>query len=526
MHDNPVNARGSSGIPNQSYEPSNPEPGVNAAVSPRLYNTDLAPAKERKWSSFSIFALWMNDIHNISFYAFAGSFFAIGLSVFNVVLALFVGISLVFVGMTLTGLIGQKTGVPFPVVSRISFGVFGAYIPALIRAVIAIMWYGIMTYLGSQAIVVVVLRVAPATLYLTKMSFLGLSALGWIAFLAMWLIQLVLLSYGMEVVRKVQNVGGPIIWILMLALAVWMLVLTHGHLSWTPPHPLSGWARVGATFGAIFLVVANFGALMLNFSDFSRFSPDRKSIIRGNLLGLPLNFTAFIMVSVVVMVGAYQLWGNLITNPVAILAHVHSPAILIFCAALFAFSTIGVNIVANFVSPAYDLSNVSPKHIDFKRGGAISATLALFMVPWKLYGSAIAIVYVNGAFGAFLGPIFGILMTDYWLIRRQRVNVPNLYTLNPRGDYYYRRGINPRALAALLPSWTVAIVLALIPYFGLASQFAWLVGAALSTLIYYFVSDRTKGYVEAGGDLIASSGSERHAALRMESGESATERSI
>lgn len=392
---------------------------------------------------------------------------------------------------------------PFPAISRISFGIFGANIPALIRAVIAIMWYGIQTYLASVALVVITLQVDPSARPLVKASFLGLSILGWIAFLALSMIQLLILAYGMEMVRKFQNLAGPIIWLVMMALAVWIFVLTKGHIKLSPPNALSGGAMTIAMMGAIVLTLSNYGALMLNFADFARFAPSRRSITRGNLLGLPLNFTAFVAVSVIVTAGTYTLFGKAITNPVDILSHVQNKLLLVLGAVLFAVATIGVNIVANFVSPAYDLSNVAPKYIDFRRGGIISAIIALVILPWKLYGNAFAIIYVNGVFGAFLGPLFGIIVTDYWLVRRGRVNVPELYTTDASGAYHYSRGVNPKALVAFFPASLFAALFALLPALRHFAEISWLVGAVIGSATYFMISDRKKNYRDVSGAEVA-----------------------
>ena len=164
--------------------------------SERLYNEDLAPAEERKWGSYSLFALWMSDVHNLGNYTFAAGLFVIGLSAWQVLVSLLVGFTIIFIGMNWMGYAGQRTGVPFPVFSRFSFGVWGANIPALIRAIIAIAWYGIQTYLASVAINVLLLKLAPGLGPLSETSFLGLSYLGWISFVSLWFVQLSILTRG------------------------------------------------------------------------------------------------------------------------------------------------------------------------------------------------------------------------------------------------------------------------------------------------------------------------------------------
>ncbi|GAA3363215.1 NCS1 family nucleobase:cation symporter-1 [Saccharopolyspora gregorii] len=473
------------------------------APSPRLYNADLAPPAQRRWKTYSIFALWMNDVHNIGNYTFAAGLFALGLGALPSLIALLLGILVVFWGMNLMGRMGQRTGVPFPVMARISFGVHGAQLPALIRAVVAIAWYGIQTYLASLAVVVLVLRIEPALTPYAQDSILGLSSLGWICFLALWAVQLVILSFGMEIIRRFQDWAGPIVWVVLLAMAIWVLVLAGGRISWNPPNALSGTAMWWEVLGAAGLTIAIYGTLMLNFCDFSRFAPDRKSVVRGNFWGLPVNFTAFAMVSIIVTAGTHTLFGEIITDPAEIIAKVPNTFVLVVGALLFALATIGVNIVANFVSPAYDLASLAPKHIGFRRGGLISAVLAVVVLPWNLYGSPATVEYFLGGLGAVLGPLFGVIIVDYWLLRRGRINVPDLYTEDPAGEYAYRRGVNPRAVGALLPASAVGIALAVVPAFAVLSSFSWFISALLGGGLYHLIADRGRDFTDVPGDHLA-----------------------
>jgi NCS1 family nucleobase:cation symporter-1 len=451
---------------------------------PRLWNEDLAPAKDRRWKVYDIFALWMSDVHNLGNYTFAAGLFVLGLSAWQVFTALLFGFVIIYVGMNLMGRIGQRTGVPFPVVARISFGTFGANLPALIRAVIAIFWYGIQTYLASVAITLLVLTIDPGLKPLTEHGFLGLHALGWICFIALWAAQALILTRGMESIRKFQDWCGPAIWVVMIALAVWILAAGHWNISFTSsPKQLSTGEQIRQWFGAAGLILATYGTLMLNFCDFSRNAPDQKTVRRGNFWGLPINSTAFALLSVVVTAGSMQVFGEAITDPAELLAKVHNTPVLIIGALTFAIATMGVNIVANFVSPAYDLANIWPKRITFTIGGMISAVAALCVLPWKLYSSPTVVNYFLGGLGAFLGPLFGIMIVDYYLIRRGKVDVAQLFV---DGGSYPR--VNPRALVTFFPTAALAAVIALVPFFAPAAPYSWFIGTASSALLYYAVS--------------------------------------
>ncbi|MGP8297923.1 NCS1 family nucleobase:cation symporter-1 [Streptomyces inhibens] len=467
---------------------------------PRLFNEDLAPAPERKWGTYSIFALWMSDTHAISNYAFAASLFVLGLPAWEVFLSLLAGISIVHVLMNRMGHAGHRTGVPYPVLARASWGVYGANIPALLRAIMAVAWYGIQTWLASTAVVLLTLQLAPGLDTYHHNSVLGLSTLGWIAFMVMWALQAVLLTRGMEFIRKVQDFAtGPVVWLVVLALAVYLVVKAGGDISLTRSITgLSGPAQVEQSLIAVSLTVATFLTLVLNYADFARFTPDHRSYRRGNLIGLPVNFTAFAVVAVLVTAGTISVFGEAIYDPVKVIQKIDNPVVTVIGALAFIVATIGINVVANFVSPAYDFANLAPKYLDFKRGGMITAVLAIVVMPWKLYSSALVIQYFLGALGAFLGPLVAILLVDYYLVRRGRIDVDALFSADAEGAYFYRKGFNPKAVIAFLPAAAVSAALALVPVFDAVAPFSWIFGMALSGALYVLVSGRDRAAAGAG----------------------------
>jgi nucleobase:cation symporter-1, NCS1 family len=479
-------------------------PAEYALVSDRLYNEDLAPATERNWRMYSLFAMWMSDIHSIGGYTFAAGLFALGLVGWQVLLALIIGIALVNVGMNWIGYAGQKTGVCYPVLARASFGVFGANIAALVRAVIAIFWYGIQTWLASVALLVLLVRVIPGLTPLTDGGFLGLSPLGWIAFLTLAALQLLMFSRGMEAVRRLTDIAGPAIWVVMLILAVWVVVRSGGNISFNfSDKHLTGGQALHEFLAAIALTVAYFSTLMLNFCDFSRFAPSRRAVTVGNFWGLPVNFIAFSIVSVVVTGGSLAIYGKYIFDPVELVGRIDNTAAVILGAITFTVATIGINIVANFVSPAYDLANAAPQHINFKRGGVITAILSVVVLPWKVFANPVAVNYFLGGLGAFLGPLFGIIMVDYYLIRRAQVDVPQLYRADPAGAYVYTRGFNLKAVVAFVIAAAVAATVALVKVFAGAAPFSWFIGAALGAVIYYALSRHQREQALPRADAVA-----------------------
>src|SRR5216684_1020866 len=439
-----------------------------AGADPRLYNHDLAPVAPagRTWGAFSIFAMWMSDVHSVGGYTFAASLFFLGLTGREVLLAMVVGITAVYFLMNLIGRPSLKYGTPFPVVARMSFGVMGANIAAGLRGIVGIVWYGVQTYFASKAVQALVLAFYPGAEAYTHSSFIGLSALGWFSFLFMWLFQLLIFLNGMETIRKFIDFCGPVVYIVMFALAIWILAQTGTSSLSLQLSPRVEGSAVGHMANAAMLIVAYFAALLLNFGDFSRFARDGKAMKVGNFLGLPVNFIVFAIITVIVTAGTVKVFGEAIMDPVAIM---------------------GINIVANFVSPAYDISNLYPEKIDFRLGGLIASILSVMVCPWIFVSSPQAITIFVSIFGAALGPMFGIMVADYYLVKRQHVILEDLYTMSPNGSLYFAGGWNRAALIALAGAGFVSIGLSLFGAYGVIpniGDWGWLFGATLGAALY------------------------------------------
>src|SRR5277367_723760 len=425
----------------------------------RLYNEDLAPIAPagRTWGVFSIFAMWMSDVHSVGGYTFAASLFFLGLTGWEVLLAMVLGITIVYFLMNLIGRPSLKYGTPFPVVARMSFGVMGANIAASLRGVVGIVWYGVQTYFASKAVQVLVLAFFPAAEAYTHSGFLGLSALGWASFLFMWIFQLLIFLNGMETIRKFIDFCGPAVYVVMFALAIWIVSRSGlSSLSLQLSQPVAG-SSFGHMASATMLIVAYFAALLLNFGDFWRFAKNRRAMKLGNFLGLPINFMVFAMITVVVTSGTVKVFGEAIMDPVRIVERIGNPSIVILGSLTFIVATMGINIVANFVSPAYDIANLNPQRISFRTGGLITSILSVLVCPWLFVSSSQAITIFVSIFGAVLGPIFGIIVSDYYLVKRQQVVIEDLYTMSPSGSLHYQNGWNRAAVFALGTSGVVSI---------------------------------------------------------------------
>ena len=473
----------------------------DAGYSDRLYNEDLRPLEdeERGWTTYSLFATWMADVHSIGGYTFAAGLFFLGLSGWQVFLALMVGITAVYFLMNLISVAGQQQGIPYPVLTRISFGVFGANLPALIRAVIATFWYGIQTWLASVAVLILLLEVFPGLEPLTENSIVGLSTLGWICFLGMWGVQLLVLRNGMDSIRTLVDWSGPAIYVAMFALAAWIWYEAGSEMSFSlGSRDLSTGGTIFLFLTAAALVVNYFSTLMLNFCDFSRWAPSSSMVRKGNFWGLPVNFMLFSAVVVITTAGSIAVYGEAITDPVELVSEIPSTLAIAVGALTFAIATVGINIVANFVGPSYDFSNAFPKYIDFKRGGLITAILAILVMPWYVFNSPVAINYFLGGLGALLGPIFGVIVADYYLIKRGRIRVHALFRESPDEPYWYQRGWNPDALYAFFPASVIALIFALVPVFSDIAPFSWFIGAGIAVLVYWFVAKRHRTVVMPG----------------------------
>lgn len=475
------------------------------STSSQLYSYDLAPTKKdgRRWGAYNVFTLWANDVHSLGNYAFAIGLFALGLNLWGILLAFVLASALLFVLLTLSGYMGHKTGVPFPVMSRIAFGVKGAQIPAAIRGAVAIAWFGIQTYLASSVLCTLLVALFPGLQQLQTDSVLGLPVLGWFGFLALWLLQVLIVSFGMQVIRKYMAVAAPTVLITMTALAVWMFVRADGSIAVSTDTPLSGGAMWLNIFQAAALWVVIYGTFVLNFCDFTRSAKSRASISRGNLVGIPVNMLFFAGIVIVLSGAQFTLNGKVITSPTDIVQTIPHTLLLAAASLALIVLTVAVNLMANFVAPIYTLVNLFPQKLNFRRAGLVSALIGFAILPWNLYNSPAVVNYFLGGLGALLGPLFGVIMADYWLLRKACVNVPALYSAGPDSEYHYRGGYNPRAVAALIPAAVISVVLALAPAFSALSGFSWFIGALLAAGLYLILGKRNPETRDIDGEAIA-----------------------
>ncbi|AXC48721.1 nitrate reductase [Paracoccus suum] len=466
-------------------------------ASPSLINEDLAPATERRWGAFSIFNVWTSDVHSLWGYYLAASLFLLCGSLLNFVIAIGLGSLVIYGLMTLVGNAGVRTGVPFPVLARASFGTFGANAPALIRGVVACFWYGAQTAAASGALVALLLRYPDMLAFHESSHMLGHSTLEVICYVIVWALQLLIILRGMETVRRFQDWAGPAVWVMMLFLAIY-LVVKSGTFSFGSEIPQdvlvkataeAGITTAPGTWPTLMAVAATwityFAALYLNFCDFSRYATSERAVRVGNMWGLPVNLLAFCLVAGVTTTAAYSVYGEVLLHPDQISAKFDSWFLAALAALTFVVATLGINVVANFVSASFDFSNAAPRLIDFKRGGLIAAAIALILYPWAPWETG-ATHFVN-FIGSTMGPIFGIMMVDYYLLRQGRLNVADLYREN--GEFRFNNGWHGKAFIALFIGMVFSSILptftSILPSWW--GMYGWFFGVAIGGGTYWLL---------------------------------------
>jgi nucleobase:cation symporter-1, NCS1 family len=479
---------------------------IKRDYDPRLTNEDLAPLGKQSWGSYNIFAFWMSDVHSVGGYVTAGSLFALGLASWQVLVALLIGITLVYFLCNLVAKPSQASGVPYPVICRTAFGVLGANVPAVIRGLIAVAWYGIQTYLASAALDVVLLKLFPGLAPYADLGthgFLGLPVLGWASFLLLWVLQACVFWRGMEAIRRFIDFCGPAVYVVMFILCGYLIYkagwgaidLNLGAVKYT------GLDSIPVMLGAIALVVSYFSGPMLNFGDFSRYGKSFAAVKKGNFLGLPVNFLVFSVLVVVTASLTLPVFGELLTDPVQTVARIDSTFAIVLGALTFTIATIGINIVANFISPAFDFSNVSPQRISWRAGGMIAAVGSVLITPWNLYNNPEVIHYTLETLGAFIGPLFGVLLADFYLVRKQKVVVDDLFTMAESGKYWYTKGYNKVAVIATVAGAVLAALPVLLAgsVYGMhtAAQYSWFIGCGVALGLYRVLAVRDRFVAES-----------------------------
>ena len=424
---------------------------ITEEKSASLINEDLAPIPphKRKWGTWNYAALWISMSLCIPTYMLASSLIGGGMNWWQAILTIFLGNTIVLIPMILNGHAGTKYGIPFPVFARASFGTRGANIPAMLRAIVACGWFGIQTWIGGASIYNIIKAWQP-TLPEINNSSLFPQALPMICFLLFWLLNMFIVFLGVESIRKLLVFKAIFLPIAALALLFWAISAANGlGPILDQPSKLQGPSFWNYFFPALTGMVGFWATLSLNIPDFTRYAKSQKAQIRGQAIGLPPSMTLFSFIGVVVTSATAIVYGSTIWDPVQLVGRFENKLVVTFAMIAVAISTLATNIAANIVSPANDFSNLWPSKINFRIGGYITGIIGVLILPWKLVADPTGYIY-NWLVGysGLLGPVGGIMIADYYFIRKQILHAGELY--EPNGQYSFGNGFNRYAIIALV----------------------------------------------------------------------------
>jgi NCS1 family nucleobase:cation symporter-1 len=472
---------------------------MNRPRDPQLWNEDLAPVppEQRTWTWWHVAALWVGMAVCITTYTLAASLIEQGMNWWQATLTIFLGNVIVLVPMTLNAHPGTRYGIPFPVLLRAPFGTLGANIPALMRGLVACGWFGIQTWVGGAAIyatAAVILGFDPAARQ--PLAWLGISAGELCCFLAFWAVNVWFIVRGMESIRWMEAVSAPFLLLVGLALLGWAWQAADGFGPiFAQPSKFASAAEFWPVFGSgLTAMVGYWATLSLNIPDFSRFARSQRDQVVGQAVGLPTTMTFYSFIGIVVTSATVVIFGEALWDPVQVIARFGNPWLSALALVTLVVATLSTNIAANVVSPANDFAALAPRLVSFRTGGLITAAIGVAICPWKLYQdpSGYIFTWLIG-YSGLLGPIAGIMIADYYLWRRCRLAVDDLY--RAEGAYRYVGGFSLVALASLalavlpnLPGFLVRIGAAAdtaFPAWLVAGyHYAWFTGFGLGFLIY------------------------------------------
>ena len=455
------------------------ETDISSIKNQILFNDDLAPTKlsQRTWGTYNIAALWIGMSICIPTYMLASGLIAGGMNWWQALLTIGLGNLIVLVPMILNAHAGTKYGIPFPVLARASFGTKGSNVPALLRAVVACGWFGIQTWIGGQAFNSLIYILLPTWAIYEIGPALG--------FLIFWGMNVYFIVKGIDSIKWLESFGAPFLIVVGLGLLGWAYISADGFgpilnrpSSFANSHDF--WMFFVPSLTGM---VGFWATVSLNIPDFTRFAKSQKSQMMGQAIGLPGSMIFFSFIGIAVTSATVIIFGEAIWDPVVLLSKFENPIVVVVSLISLLIATLTTNIAANVVSPANDFANLSPKHINFVKGGIITAVVGILMMPWKLLSDYSA--YIFGwliGYSSFLGPIAGILICDYFIIRKRKLNASELY--NPDGEYSYKNGFNMKAIYSLIAGVFIALIGLVVPELRFLYDYAWFVGFGVSFLFY------------------------------------------
>ena len=452
-----------------------------------LYNEDLAPVPvaRRNWTTYNYAALWISMAHCIPTYMLASGLMTTGMNWWQALITILLGNTIVLIPILLNSHPGTKYGIPFPVFARAPYGTIGSNLPALMRALVACGWFGIQAWIGGEALHTFFTAIIPGWSTLLGAGFDGHTTTEWLSFLLFWGINIFIIYRGMDLLRAVENWAAPFV-LVMTAVLVWWAIDRADGLGPLLSQP--GRLNTLGEFLPVFVpslsaMIGYWATLSLNMPDFTRFGRSQREQTLGQVVALPTTMTVFAAMGVIITSATVIIYGEAIWDPIKLIGKFSSPVVVAISMFTAVVATLAVNIAANVVSPANDFANAFPRAIKFHTGGLITGILGILMMPWKLLADPSGYIFtwlLNVSGG--LGSIAGVLIADYWIVRKTRLQLEDLYL--PDGTYRYASGWNWRAVAATLLGCAFAWGGLVIPALKPLSDYGWFVGFGVAFAVY------------------------------------------
>jgi nucleobase:cation symporter-1, NCS1 family len=454
-----------------------------------LYNEDLAPVPiaKRTWNTWDYAALWISMAHCIPTYTMASALIANGMAWWQALFTILLGNIIVLAPILLNSHPGTKYGIPFPVFARAAYGTAGSNVPALMRALIACGWFGINAWIGGLALHTFFASLVPS--WGTALgTFNGHPTTQWISFLLFWGLNILVIFKGMELVRKLERFAAPFVLVMTAVLVGWAIWKAGGL------GPIIHEGGKPGAFALLFVpsltaVIGFWSTLSLNMPDFTRYGRSQREQAVGQIVALPSTMTVFAGMGIIITSATVLIYGKAIDNPIALGGLFSNRLIVAIIMFTVVVATLAVNIAANVVSPANDFANAFPGKINFKLGGLITGVIGIAMMPWELLANAKR--YIDGwllGYSGSLGSIAGVLIVDYWILRKKTLDLKSLYVRD--GAYTYWKGWNVAAIVATLAGTAVALAGAFWEPMRPIYNFSWFIGFGLSGGFYYLLMRR------------------------------------
>ncbi len=470
-----------------------PEALQEISASP-LYNEDLAPVpiEKRNWTTYNYAALWVSMAHCIPTYMMASGLISAGMNWWQALLTILLGNTIVLAPILLNSHPGTKYGIPFPVFARAAYGTYGSNLPALMRAIVACGWFGIQAWIGGQAIHIFFGSIIPGWNDLLGGAIGGHTPTEWLSFLIFWGMNIFIIFRGMDLLRHVENWAAPFVLVMTAILLAWILWQAGGvGFLLKEPGKFSSWSEFYPVFIPSLTAMIGFWAtLSLNMPDFTRFGRSQREQVVGQTVALPTTMVLFAAMGILITSAAVVVFPHMkpdeLWDPVKLVGQFSQPLVVAISMFTIIVATLSVNIAANVVSPANDFANAFPRWISFRTGGLITGIIGILMQPWRLLADPTGYIFswLLGYSGG-LGSIAGVLVIDYWLVRKKGLHLGDLY--RTRGVYTYTAGWNFRAVIATLLGCFFAWVGIFIPALHFLYDYAWFVGFGVSAVTHYIL---------------------------------------